>query len=232
MLNPTRRRSRGRAAQPKARRHHRRRLSNPVKTKRRRRQTSTPTVKHRRRTRRRNPVAGLRRGRRRGRGGMGDPLATVKQLVSKDTLMVAGGAVLGGLATSFVMSRFGPVKMNAAGQVVQKAAGEFKLPGSDSKYGPLLYSLLIPVAGAWALHKQQPKLAQGLIIGGAVLLIQNVVNLAQGAFAPRVAGTGAYLNAGGTLRSLPTPGYSGIKAFSGSLDSAGAFRQNTWALAK
>ncbi len=163
---------------------------------------------------------------------MGDPLSTVKQLISKDTMMVAGGAVLGGLATSFVFSRFGPTKISSTGAVVPKAAGEFKLPGSDQRYGPLLYSLLIPVAGAYALHKAQPKLAQGMIIGGAVLLIQNIVNLAQGAFAPRVAGTGAYLNAGGTLRSLPTPGYSGVKAFSGSLDSAGAFRQNTWALAK
>ena len=221
MLNPTPRR-RGRR-----RTHRKARLSNPVKTRKRRPTKRTSAIP----TRRRNPV-GRRRGGRRGSGM--DPLATAKQLVNKDTLMVAGGAVLGGLATSFVMSRFGPVKLNAAGQVVPKAAGEFKLPGSDQKYGPMLYSLLIPVAGAWALHRQQPKLAQGIIIGGAVLLIQHVVSLARGAFVGgRVAGTNAYLNAGGTLRSLPSPCYSGVKAFSGgSLDSAGAFRSNTWAIAK
>jgi hypothetical protein len=163
---------------------------------------------------------------------MRDPLSTAKQLVSKDTLMVAGGAVLGGLATSFVFSRFGPTKVSATGALVPKAAGEFKLPGSDSRYGPLLYSLLIPVAGAYALHKSQPKLAQGMIIGGAVLLIQNVVNLAQGALTGggRVAGAGSYLNAGGTLRALPTPGYSAVKAFGNALNSGSAFRSNTWAL--
>ncbi len=183
MLNPAPRRRgrRRRGAHPKAR--HRRRRLNPVKTKRkRRRRHIRPSTSHRRR--RRNPIRTKRRrgGRRRGGGGgMRDPLATAKQLVSKDTLMVAGGAVLGGLATSFVFSRFGPTKVSSTGTIVPKASGEFKLPGSESRYGPLLYSLLIPVAGAYALHKAQPKLAQGMIIGGAVLLIQNVVNLAQGA---------------------------------------------------
>ncbi len=164
---------------------------------------------------------------------MGDPLATAKQLVSKDTLMVAGGAVLGGLATSFVWSRFGPTKVDSTGHVVAKAATDFKLPGSNSQYGPLLYSLLIPVAGAYALRKAQPKLAQGLIIGGAVLLIQNVVAIAQSKLSvtagTAVAGTSAYLNRGGTLSALPTPGYSGIKAFGNALDGSSAFRSNTWA---
>jgi hypothetical protein len=164
----------------------------------------------------------------------GDPLSTAKQLVSKDTLMVAGGAVLGGLATSFVFSRFGPTKVDSTGKVVMKTAGEFKLPGSDSQYGPLLWSLLIPVAGAYALHKSQPKLAQGMIIGGAVLLIQNVVNLVQAKTGLGVSGVKSYLNAGGTigLRALPTPGYSAIKAFGNALDSGAAFRGNTWALTR
>ena len=151
--------------------------------------------------------------------------------------MVAGGAVLGGLVTSFLFSRFGPTKLNAAGQPVLKAAGEFKLPGSDSRYGPMLYSLLFPVVGAFALQKaKQPKLAQGMIIGGAVLLIQNVVNIARSSMAPgATAGVHSYLNAGGRISSLPTPGYSAIKAFSGvgnALHSGSAFRSNTWAVGR
>lgn len=187
--------------------------------------------KHRR-SRRRNPVG--RRHKRNGGGGGSNPLATAKQLVSKDTLMTAGGAVLGGLVTSFLFSRFGPTKLNAAGQPVLKSATEFKLPGSDSRYGPMLYSLLFPVIGAFALQKaKQPQLARGMVIGGAVLLIQNVVNIARSSMA--TAGVGSYLNAGGTIRSLPTPGYSAIKAFSGvgnALDSGSAFRQNTWAIGR
>jgi hypothetical protein len=149
--------------------------------------------------------------------------------------MTAGGAVLGGLATSFIYSRFGPTKVDATGKVVLKSAGEFKLPGSDSRYGGLIYSLLIPVAGAWALHKAQPRVAQGMIIGGAVLLIQNVVALVQAQTGLAITGTRSYLNAGGTIGlrgALPTAGYSAIKAFGNSLDSGSAFRSNTWSMAK
>jgi len=192
---------------------------------------------HKRRThrrRRRNPVGRRRRGGGGGGGGASNPLAAAKQLVSKDTLMVAGGAVLGTMVSSFILSRYGPMKLNAAGQQVAKGPTEFKLPGSDSRYGPLLYSLLFPVVGAYALQKaKQPQLARGMVIGGAVLLLQSVVSIARSSMA--TAGVGSYLNAGGTIRSLPTPGYSAVKAFSGvgnALDSGSAFRANTWAVAR
>lgn len=146
--------------------------------------------------------------------------------------MVAGGAVLGGLATTFVMSRFGPLKLAPDGVTkVAKGPTEFVLPGMTSKFGPLLYAIAIPVIGAFALRKAQPKLSQGMVIGGAVLLIQNVMDIATKSLRP-TTGVGAYLNAGGTLRSLPSPGYSGIRAFGNSLDSGSAFRSNTWALAR
>ena len=129
------------------------------------------------------------------------------------------------------------MKLNAAGESVRKGPEEFKLPGSDSKYGPLLYSLIVPVLGAFALQKaKQPKLAEGMIIGGAVLLVQSLVSIAQSSMSPSAtAGVHSYLNAGGTIRSLPTPGYSAIKAFSGvgnALDSGSAFRSNTWAVSR
>lgn len=238
LLNPVRRGKRRRTT--KARRRLRRRYSNPVKTRKRRHRSRRRSFKafsfrrrtHRRHRRRRNPIFRRRRGRRNGGGGIGSPLAAAKQLVSKDTLLTAGGAVLGGLATSYIFSRFGPTKLDATGKLVMKGTGEFKLPLSDSRFGPLVYSLLIPVVGAVALRRAQPQLARGLIIGGAVLLIQNVVTYAQSMGSGSTSGVKSYLNTGGTLRALPTPGYSALRAFGQSLDSGSAFRSNTWAIAR
>ena len=153
-----------------------------------------------------NPV-GRRRRHRRNPINFSGFTSTLKELISKNTLTIAGGAVVGGLAASFVMSKWGPVKL-VNGIPTAKGPAEFVLPGSRGQYGPLIYSVAIPLIGAAVvpmLLKNQAgrDLSKGMLIGSAVLLIQNVVNLAQGAISP-VAGTGAYVS-GGRIRTLGAP---------------------------
>lgn len=203
---------------------------NPIRRRRRRR---NPLYVSSRRKRRRgyrrvrlNPV-GRRRRYRRNPVNFSGFTSTLRELVSKNTLTVAGGAVLGGLAASYVMSQWGPVKLVNGVPTVKGPADGFVLPGSRSQYGPLLYSVLIPLVGAavtpMVLRSQAGRdLSKGMLIGSAVLLIQNVVNLVQGQFAP-VAGTGAYVT-GGRIRTLGAP-QSAIGAVSANpLAQRSAFR--------
>lgn len=160
--------------------------------------------RHRRRV---NPI-GRRRRHRRNPISFSGFSSTLKELISKNTLTIAGGAVLGGLAASWVMSKWGPVKL-VNGVPTAKGPAEFKLPGSGGQYGPLIYSVAIPLVGAavvpMVLKSQAGRdLSKGMLIGSAVLLIQNVVNLVQNQVTPMVSGTGAYVS-GGRIRTLGAP---------------------------
>lgn len=236
LMNPVTRRRRRKSSK---RRTHRRRThrgrfmrANPVSRRRRRRRSKRATIAHVIRYRR-NPV-GKRRGRRRGRrGGNGGGAITLKSLTSPDLLWMAGGAVAGGFLTSLVMRQFGPYKVGPGGVPIAKSATEFKLPMSDNPWGALAYNVLIPVLGAILFQRFNRNLAKGMVLGGAVLGVQSIVSVAQGALTA-TRGTSAYLDAGGRIRALPAgPGYNAVNAFSASpLDNAGAFRQNTWAVTK
>lgn len=233
----------------------RRKKGNPMKHRKRRRTTSRRRTT-RRRTHRRNPVYFARRKHRRKglkllrsnpmrrrrhrrnpvhrRRHRRNPInlrgigSTFKELVSKDTLTIAGGAVIGGLAASWIMSKWGPVKLVNGVPTAKTAADGFVLPGSSSQYGPLIYSVSIPLLGAaivpFVLKNQAGKnLSRGMLIGSAVLLIQNVVNVIQGSMSKPVAGTGAYVTGGG-IRTLGAP-QSAIPAVRGT--GANPLRQGT-----
>lgn len=194
--NPESRRTRVRAAKAGWRKRTHRRTH-------RRKMRRNPVYFSRRRTRRRGyhrlrlkPIS------LRGVGG------SVRELLSKDTLTIAGGAVLGGLAASWIMSKWGPVKLVNGVATPKTAADGFVLPGSASKYGPLIYSVAIPLLGAAVTPivlkgNAGKNLSRGMLIGSAVLLIQNVVNVVQSSMTP-VAGTGAYVT-GGRIRTLGAP---------------------------
>ena len=128
---------------------------------------------------------------------------------------MAGGAVLGGLAATWVYSKYGPIKLvNNAPAVKNPATDGFILPGTigangqPTKYGPLFYSVSLPLLTAALTPmvlkgEAGRKLSTGMLYGAAVLLIQNVVNIVQTQVtAP--AGTGAYVN-GGRIRTIGAP---------------------------
>lgn len=204
MKSRKRRRSRARSHSRRRRTHRR----NPV----RRRRARNPLYVSKRRRRRRgyrrvrlNPIG--RRRHRRNPVNFSGFTSSLRELVNKNTLTIAGGAVLGGLAASAVMSRFGPVKL-VNGVPTAKGPGEFVLPGSRGQYGPLIYSVAIPLVASavtpMVLKNQAGRdLSKGMLIGAAVLLIQNVVNLVQGSMST-VAGTGAYVTSR-RIRTLGAP---------------------------
>jgi hypothetical protein len=179
-----------------------------------------------------------RRGRRHHyrRNPVFDPMGAIKDLVSVDTLTLAGGAVLGGLVTSWLMSKYGPYMVNAAGTGLVPNTGA-KLPGvlnadnTPNKTVILAYGVGIPAAASMLTHQFSPKLSRGLMIGAATILVQNVISMVQGASGTTVVsnggtkGPGAYLTRG-TIRALPgsPPGYSAVRAFGGALDNSNAFR--------
>src|SRR6266487_258429 len=223
LLNPARPRARThkRAVKAHKRRHRRRKNpANPIKRRgRHRRGKGRFSVRHV--VMRRNPVGK-------------DITSTFGDLVSKDTLTVAGGAVLGGLAASWVMSVWGPLKFDATTKTyVPKTADEFKLPGSGYPWGALAYGVGIPVLGAVAVRRFNPNLSRGMLYGGAVLLIQGLLNVVQGqtgfTITPPTSGTHAYLNPQ-RMRSLPN-GIAPVRGMSGPLDNTSAFRP-AWAGAR
>jgi len=72
------------------------------------------------------------------------------------------------------------------------------LPGSNNQYMRMLYTLGIPVAGAWLIRRKSPHLAEGMVIGGLVMSINSLMTSfrigAPAAAAP--AAIGAYAVAG------------------------------------
>ena len=91
-------------------------------------------------------------------GGGGSFGGSIKSVFSKPMLMKAGGAVGASLLTAIVTRKFAA-----------------SLPGySTSSYGKALYTLGIPVVGAYLLRKKAPALAEGMVIGGLVMAINDL----------------------------------------------------------
>lgn len=148
------------------------------------------------------------------RGLMGD----IKQLMDKQTLTVAGGAVASGLLSGYVLSKFGGAQ----------AAGAFSLPGSQNKYGVIAYQLLIPVGGAFLVKRFSPNLAKGFLLGGVIAAMQSILAIAMptpGATA--TTGTSAYLDNMRPVGANP-PGYSAIDAFGASIYSSEPAFHSAW----
>jgi len=79
-------------------------------------------------------------------------------MVSKDTLMIAGGAVAASFGTGIILAKFGS-----------------KLPGMTSanpktaEYARAAYSVAIPLGAAYLLRNKNRRIAEGLVIGGLIM---------------------------------------------------------------
>ena len=176
-----------------------------------------------------------RRSFRRGsRSGGGSLMAMGRDLISRDTLMLAGGAIGATAITTIVTSRLGD-----------------KLPGVNTTVGGAAYVMGIPLVAAFLVRRWSPALAKGLVIGAAA---QGINALAGGAIASAVAkasgttpttGTGEYLGRRavgeylGRQKSVAGVGYDAINQFSRGvgaqmrprdayLGNDQAFRQSAW----
>jgi hypothetical protein len=90
----------------------------------------------------------------------GSLMSTFKSALSKPLLLKAGGAVAASIGTGYLLNRFGN-----------------SLPLSSSPYGRLLYTMGIPVVGAFLVHRKSRDLAEGMIIGGLVMSVNSLMTL-------------------------------------------------------
>jgi len=93
-----------------------------------------------------------------GSFGGGGLMSSFKSVLSKPLLMKAGGAVGSSLITGFILNKWGST-----------------LPLASNKYGRMLYTLGIPVLGAYLIRKQSRDLAEGMVIGGLVMTINTLM---------------------------------------------------------
>jgi hypothetical protein len=130
---------------------------------------------------RRKISLGVRRANRggssRGSSGGGSSIKAGKGIlgmVSKDTLMIAGGAVAASFGTGIILAKFGS-----------------KLPGMTSanpktvEYARAAYSVVIPLGAAYLLRNKQRRIAEGLVIGGLIMAFNSLIRT----FAPTAATT-------------------------------------------
>jgi hypothetical protein len=189
---------------------------NPV---RRRRKRVTRNPSRRRRVARRNPAR--RRASRRA--------FNIKDLLHRDMLMLGSGVVAGGFAATWVMASWGGIKL-VQGTPVAKTDQEFVLPGlrvdatgQIPMTGQILYSIVIPLTGAWAAAQFGNRdFAKGMAIAAVSSGINSAVDFAtkavSGAAAPAVAGAGEYFD------NVPAlGGNSGTQAVGDVFDSSPAF---------
>lgn len=127
------------------------------------------------------------------------PIASIKGMLSKDTVMMAAGAIGGSVLTGFVVNRFGA-----------------SLPLMNTKFGPVVYQLAIPLSAAYFLRRKQPSLAKGLAVGAIVMAVTTVMKsgmlgagastVVQGPLGSfyRVNGMGLAGEIGGRTRGLNT----------------------------
>lgn len=125
--------------------------------------------------------AGVRRSQAARRGGLrrftgGSRVSFGKGIlgmVSKDTLMIAGGAVAASVGTGIILNKFGsklPGMSSATPGVADKARA--------------VYSVALPVVAAYLIRNKQRRLAEGLVIGGLIMGFNSLLR----SFAPSVGG--------------------------------------------
>lgn len=153
-------------------------------------------------TRKRSARRSTRRARRSSGGG--SIVSQLKNSFNKENLMLAGGVVLGNVATNYLL------KMDFAK----------KLPGMDGASAPMAktaYSTLIPVVVAAVTYRYNRPLAQGMVIGALSNAVIGLVNQNSSSLPPEISaniappaltagsGTGGFRSVRGTrgLRALP-----------------------------
>lgn len=108
---------------------------------------------------RRSGAVSRRRGIRRAFRSAGSNLS-LKTLLSRNVLMTASGAISASFLTSWLLRTYGA-----------------RLPMANTMWGRIGYKLAIPFAGAWAAKKfaKQHDLAHGMIIGGVVMAVNDLI---------------------------------------------------------
>lgn len=134
-------------------------------------------------------------------GGISSFKSMIKDVLSRDTIAIGGGALAASLFTTGVTTRYAS-----------------KLPGLSStnqnvrKASLLAYDIAIPVIGALALRKFAPRVARGMLYGAAFKTLNDALEMfagdayakvATGSYLPAVGGTGEYLNAVRPMQALP-----------------------------
>jgi hypothetical protein len=100
-----------------------------------------------------------------GGGGSRGLAGGIFKMVSKDTLMIAGGAVLASFGTGIILNKIGS-KLPGMGDTVAPATKE-KVRA--------VYSALIPIAAGYALRNKQRQIAEGLVIGGIIMGFNSLI---------------------------------------------------------
>lgn len=134
-----------------------------------RRHSRHVVVHHRSSHRRRMSLSSFRAG------GL---LGSFKSALSRPLLMKAGGAVVASVGTGYVLNRWGA-----------------SLPLANNQYGRIVYTLGIPILGAYVIHRKSRDLAEGLVIGGLVMTINTLMQGFRAATAAPAA-VGSYAVAG------------------------------------
>lgn len=180
-------------------------------------------VARRIRRRGRRMVRSFRRRARRSSGGALGKL-NIRSILSRQNLEVAGGAIGAGFLTTYVVGRFGA-----------------SLPGMTNNWVRMGYKIAIPVVGATLVKKFNRNLAQGMVLGGIITVLNDL--LASFLTPAATAATGAYLNATpssafGAYLGAPqaqrrfTPSYNAVNSFGASprsvYASPSAFKGSAW----
>lgn len=115
----------------------------------------------------------FRRARRGGFGGFGGGGrgGIIGQLFSTETLSVAGGAVGASFITTWVLGQFGR-----------------QLPMLGTPVGGVLYKLAIPAAASMLVRRWNKNVANGILIGGVIMAVNDLMARAM---APAAAPTAA-----------------------------------------
>lgn len=157
----------------------------------------------------------------------------VGSIFSKDNLMIAGGAVAGTIVSNYVLNN----KMVAE-----------KLPKVGDPYVRAGYLTLVPVLGGVLLRKVSPGIAKGMIIGGLVNGIAQLITatkiMTPGQAAPTLSVTpdaGTTTTATGEYLGEYLGGYGGDSSYLGeylgadfeeasnmNIESTGSFADSAW----
>jgi hypothetical protein len=136
---------------------------------------------------RRNPVSG------------NSIISLFKNVVSKENLQIAGGIIGASVLNKAVIGKFGD-----------------KLPMSSTPLGNTLYQAAIPALTAVAVRRFAPKVAEGLVLGGLVVAVNNLLKQ----YLPQAAGFASYIDSVAPYPTIPFPTSGELTPTTGSVDSA------------
>lgn len=153
------------------------------------------------------------------RFGGGGGINSIKSAFGKPMLMKAGGAIAASMGVGYILKNYGA-----------------KLPMASSKYGRVIYSLAIPIGAAMLLRKKAPDLAQGLVIGGLVMAVTELIRANNSASGTVLSSypEGMRVSKVSELPGFGVAGELGFNAYPTSVNTIGsrvnspAFAPNIW----